>query len=309
MGSVPEIDPIKWDEWVARGRELVRSATAIQFELGDMTLRMIKAQPSGFEDRGVHDLLARYAEAIGLAESTLAEYRHVAIRWPQETRTANVSYTVYKILAGLDDRFTRINQYGGAWTVNEAMRAAGQKPKYPVTAQERIDHVRDFLHEDSDAAHVVMDVLRRPQVAEEVMRDPSARHILRTAERRGLGYRLGDEDDRDEDQFERTEAVTTVEGPAQEAPAASPHGPSHQREVDPPREVLELIGVCTTFYSRIQRMLPELHVADYDADTRAMLSDLLEKDRAAADWAETVINTGDTSMDEALATWLGDGSE
>jgi len=307
MASVPEIDPIKWDEWVARGRELVRSATAIQFELGDLTLKIIEPQPSGFEDHGVHDMLARFAEAIGLAESTLAEYRHVAIRWPKETRTANVPFTVYKILAALDDRFTRINQYGGAWTVNEAMRAAGQKPKYPVTAQERVDHVRDFLHEDSHAAHVVLDVLRRPQVAEEVMRDPSARHILRTAERRGLG--LGDDDDRAEDQIEGSSAVTAADKPAQEAPAASQHGPSHPREVDPPREVLELIGVCTTFYSRIQRMLPELHVADYDTDTRAMLSDLLEKDRAAADWAETVINTGDTSMDEALATWLGDGSE
>lgn len=304
MGSVPEIDPIKWDEWVARGRELVKSATAIQFELGDLTLKIIEAQPSGFEDRGVHDMLARFAEAIGLAESTLAEYRHVAIRWPKETRTANVPFTVYKILAGLDDRFTRINQYSGGWTVNEAMRAAGQKPKYPVTAQERVDHVRDFLHEDSDAARVVMDVLRRPQVAEEVMRDPSARHILRTAERRGLGFPV-DAEDKDEG----PRAVTTAEAPVRGAPDSTSAEPPRPREVDPPREVLELIGVCTTFYSRIQRMLPELHVADYDADTRAMLSDLLEKDRAAADWAETVINTGDTSMDEALATWLGDGSE
>lgn len=169
--------------------------------------------------------------------------------------------------------------------------------------------VRDFLHEDSDAAHVVMDVLRRPQVVEEVMRDPSARHILRTAERRGLGHSLGDDDDRAENHVEGTNAVTAVEEPAQEAPAASPHGPCHPGDVDPPREVLELIGVCTTFYSRIQRMLSEPHVADYDTDTRVMLSDLLEKDRAAADWAETVISTGDTSMDEAFAAWLGDGSE
>ncbi|EGD42786.1 DUF6192 family protein [Nocardioides sp. NPDC057772] len=272
MGSVPEIDPIKWDGWVARGRELVRSETDIQFELGDLTLEMIKAQPSGFEDHGVHDLLARYAEAVGLAPSTLAGYRHVAIRWPRETRTANVSFTIYKVLSSLEDRFTRINQYGGVWTVNEAMRAAGQKPKYPVSAQERVDHVRDFLHEDSDAAHVVMDVLRRPQVAEEVMRDPSSRHILRTAEKHGLDYLVGDGVVVDDDEMGEPWAATTIDEPGQEASGARPTAPVAAREQDPPREVLELIGVCTTFYSRIQRMLPELHVADYDTNTRAMLS-------------------------------------
>lgn len=290
----------QWERWVKRGRSLVRTETNVQFELGDITLQMIPKQQPDFEDHGVEAVLQAYADAIGLSFSTLTRYRHVAIAWPTAKRNAEVSFTIHDILSAHPSRFLKINTppldpVSGErrWTVNEALRAAGRTPQHPVTSQERVDRVRDLVRDDEDAAMAVKDILRRPQVVRQVLDDPSARHILRQADR-PRSYAIEDEDN----ELEPSPAY------AQSAPPP----PRHTAQVhysEAPREVLELLGACTTFYTQMQRMIPTLHVAEYDVNTKHTLLESIERVRAAAGWAETVINTGDTSMDEALTKLLG----
>ncbi|MEV8609620.1 DUF6192 family protein [Amycolatopsis sp. NPDC051373] len=288
----------QWDRWVRRGRVLVRTKASVQFELGDITLAMISKQQHDFEDHGVEVVLQAYAAAIGLAASTLKQYRHVAIAWPERKRNPDVSFTIHQILSAHPSRFRkistpRVDPVSGErrWTVNEALRAAGRTPLHPVTPQERVDRVRDLVRENDDAALAVKDILRRPEVVQQVLEDPSARHILRQADR--PAYYAIDED---------VESVPDDEEPA---PAAPPRRAAQVRYSEAPREVLELLGTCTTFYTQMQRMIPTLHVAEYDDNTKRTLLESIERVRAAAGWAETVINTGDTSMDEALAKLLG----
>lgn len=293
----------QWDRWVKRGRALVRTKTSVQFELGDITLEIIPKQRHDFDDHGVQAVLRAYAEAIGLSFNTLARYRHVAIAWPEDKRNPDVSFTIHDILSAHPSRFHKINKppvdpVSGErrWTVNEALRAAGRTPQHPVTPQERVDRVRDLVREDDDAALAVKDILRRPAVVRQVLADPSARHILRQADRPRY---YAEDDDQDE-------ALEPLPGYAEPEPTAPPPRRAAQvRYSEAPREVLELLGACTTFYTQMQRMIPALHVAEYDENTKTTLLESIERVRAAAGWAETVINTGDTSMDEALAKLLG----
>ncbi|GAB3365736.1 DUF6192 family protein [Amycolatopsis echigonensis] len=292
----------QWDRWVKRGRTLVRSKTNIQFELGEITLDMIPKQRNGFEDHGVEAVLRAYAAAIGLSTNTLKSYRHVAIAWPAEKRNPDVSFTIHDILSAHPSRFRKIGKppldpVSGErrWTVNEALRAAGRTPQHPVTPQERVDRVRDLVRDDEDAALAVKDILKRPTVVRHVLNDPSARHILRQADR--PRYYVADEDDED------NEPDVGYDEPESAPPPPRRTSQVHYSEA--PREVLELLGACTTFYTQMQRMIPTLHVAEYDKNTKHTLLESIERVRAAAGWAETVINTGDTSMDEALAKMLG----
>lgn len=293
----------QWDRWVKRGRALARTKSSVQFELGDITLDMIPKQRNDFEDHGVESVLRAYAEAIGLSCSTLKNYRHVAIAWPEDRRNPDVSFTIHDILSAHPSRYRKIDKppvdpVSGErrWTVNEALRAAGRTPQHPVTSQERVDRVRDLVRDDDDAALAVKDILRRPAVVRQVLDDPSARHILRQADR----PRFYTESD---DQDEALEPLPAYVEPEPAAP--SPRRAAQVRYSEAPREVLELLGACTTFYTQMQRMIPSLHVVEYDENTKQTLLESIERVRAAAGWAETVINTGDTSVDEALAKLLG----
>lgn len=295
----------QWTKWVRRGRTLVRTKTNVQFELGDITLEMIPKQRNDFEDHGVQAALRAYANAIGLAYSTLKTYRHVAIAWPEERRNPDVSFRIHDVLSAHPSRYRKIltpkvDPVSGErrWTVNEALRAAGRTPQHPVTSQERVDRVRDLVSEDTDAALAVKDILRRPAVVRQVLDDPSARHILRTADR----PRYYDTGDDEEDDQAGLDSGYVDDDPEPIPPPSRRESRVHYSEA--PREVLELLGVCTTFYTQMQRMIPSLHVAEYDDNTKHTLLASIERVRAAAGWADTVITTGDTTMDEGLVRLL-----
>jgi hypothetical protein len=140
------------------------------------------------------------------------------------------------------------------------------------------------LPTDEDAAAVVATILRKPEIAKRVVGDASTRQTLHRAE-------LSHYEERREQE--------------RQAPTPASSGTTkRQRATEAPREILELLGICTSFYTQMQRALPRLHVVDYDEKAKHTVLDSIERVRAAADWCETVINTGDTSMDEALARLL-----
>lgn len=278
----------QWNRWVKRGRKLVQSETDIQFKLGDLTLEIVPQQEHGNGDRGVESVLESFADEIGLSSSTIASYRRVSIAWPKGHRNGDTSFTVHDILSAHPKRFQLINHprkdpVSGdrVWTVNEALRAAGRVPMRPVTTLERVERVGRIVKDDDDATMAVIDLLRRPTVARNVMKHAPSARILRTAEPR------------------QHEGDTAPNRRANEQRGASGGYSSSSYEV------LSLIEACTGFYTRMQNLIPTLHVRSYDDDAKNAVLDSLKRVRACADWAESVISTGDTSMDEALHNLLG----
>jgi hypothetical protein len=89
-----------------RGRRIMRSQTAVNFELGDLLEELLAVWPRGQDQAGV---LAEFAAQLGCSESSLRSYRRVARAWPAQTRRADVPWTVYRELAGLPDRFALIS--------------------------------------------------------------------------------------------------------------------------------------------------------------------------------------------------------
>lgn len=304
----------QWKAWVERGTALVRTKTSVQFELGDITLEMVQHQPHDFEDHGVQRILAAYGDEVGLSASTLKNYRAVACAWTKEKRISEVSFAIHQALAAHPSRFSKIHNppvdpvtKRRIWTVNEALRAAGRAPHHPVTAQERVDKVRDLITDDEDAAVVVREVLNRPAVVQKVMSDSSARHIINRVGRATMPVSPPRYDSPEEAVVFGGEYWKSGEAPGDEA--ASPRtNRAHVHYSEAPREVLELLGVCTAFYTQMQRLLPGLHVVEYDENTKQTLVASIDRVRGAANWAETVINTGDASMDEGLARLLKEGS-
>lgn len=308
----------QWNQWVKHGRRLVHSKTSIQFELGDITLQMIEKQRGGYGSGVVDEILDAYAEQIGISPERLRQYRHVAIAWPADRRNEEVSFAIHEILSALPERirYRKIDHPPSdtqRWTCNEALRAVGRSPHHPVTQQERVDRVRDLVTSDSDAVVAVKDILRRPEVVRQVLDDPSSRHIIRQADR----ARVEEEESAENsliDEWSSIEEIDPIEGYGTSASVRRSHS-QHREPREPsvqysevPREVLEVLGVCTAFYTQMQRMIPAMHVAEFDDGQRHSMLASLEKVRASAEWAETVINTGDTTIDEALARLLGGAS-
>ncbi|MFD8494263.1 DUF6192 family protein [Amycolatopsis sp. NPDC059657] len=278
----------EWETFVTRGREIVRRHTACQFALGDLLLEKLPYSASN-GDGHVRRALDLYADQVGLAARTLMVYRQVSRDWPVEKRNLDESWTVHDIFSAQPEqwRFKKINNppVGAShWTVDQAREATSRKARNPSTVNERVERVEALLSSDDDAASVVTAVLkRRPEVAKKVVGDTATRSTLHRAEMTHY----------DERRQERQAPVARSPKPAQ-----------RPRPTETQREVLELLGICTAFYTQMQRVVPRLRVADYDNKAKVAVLDSIARVRAAADWCETVISTGDTSMDEALAKIL-----
>ena len=276
----------EWNQFVATGRELVRRKTEAQFALGDLLLTKLPYD-HGKSDGHVNEVLHGYADELGLSPDTLRTYRAVAHAWPAEKRVLTESWMIHEVFAAQPNRFRKIKKPPDGvdhWTTNEAQRSVARKPDYPVTTQERVERVRELLPTDEDAAAAVTTILRKPEVAKQVVGNASTRQTLHRAEL--SHYQERRQQDRP-------------------APAPGTSGQARrQRVAEAPREILELLGICTSFYTQMQRAVPCLHVVDYDEVAKHTVLDSIARVRAAADWCETVITTGDTSMDEALARLL-----
>ncbi|WP_129767445.1 DUF6192 family protein [Streptomyces sp. L-9-10] len=108
-------------ELVRTGREMVRSASAVQFKLGDLIL---EAVPPHEKQDQVFQPLEKFAEALGISPAALARYRRVAAAWPRNKRDSHTSWSVHAILAGHPDRFDLIKHPppgpAAAWTCKVA---------------------------------------------------------------------------------------------------------------------------------------------------------------------------------------------
>lgn len=283
----------RYDQLVMAGRELVEQQSRCQFALGDHALEIEPMRPHGGahpapnqEPFNVGDAIRMYAEDIGVPASTLTVYRWVSSRWPKHRRVKGVSHYVHRVLAGRDDRFDMIrtppqNERTGAhrWDVDTACRRAGWTPRTPVTTQEKVNRIHDLAKDDTVAVSVARDLLKRPTVAFEAMADHSARHAVNSA------------------QFDHSRQA--VERARQRTPAI--------RHIEHSIEYLDLVGACAQFVASVSRILPSLRGHEFTADEREAVSRNVERVRSTADWIQHAIDTGDVSLDEALAEILTSG--
>ncbi|MGP3634504.1 DUF6192 family protein [Streptomyces sp. 24-1644] len=293
----------QWGRYVKQGRDMVEEDTSVQFRLGDLTLKMVKPKGRGV-NHGVFLVLDRFADEIGSNVNTLVDYRHVAIAWPPDERAPGVSWSVHAALDALPDRFEVIRQPPEGrerWTEDLALSRAGRLPHRPLTKEEKLDRVRTLMREDESASKAVEEMIRRPDVAQRVMSSPSNQRILYRAHHeqreQAAAARFAAAHERDE----AADEVPEVQQVRRREPAVD-----YQRASS---EVLELIGSGTAFLVDLQRMIPGLHVAEFtEREVRAVL-DNHRRIRAALDWCDSALSTGDKSMDEELARILSEGDE
>lgn len=278
----------QWARYVSEGRDLVDQETRIQFAIGDLTLKMIKAHPHD-GDHGVFRVLDRYAEEIGIPFKTLTSYRHMAVAWPEDKRVPSIAYAVHKALDACPDRFEVIHHPPAGkdrWTVDDALRHAGRTPHTVENQEERLDRVRSLLREEEHAAAAVNDLIHRPAVAEQVMSNPSTRRAIFQAN------------------------LDRIRPHDQQTPADSNGGHERPRrdslveDTVASRQVLEILGLGTSFYTGMQDLIPHLRVAEFTERAKQTILENHRRVRAIADWCDTVIATGDTTMDEQLVRIL-----
>ncbi|MGT2533135.1 DUF6192 family protein [Streptomyces nojiriensis] len=170
----------QWARYVHRGRDLVQEESGIQFALGDITLKMVPKNEPG-ERRGVFPVLDRYADQIGINVHTLLSYRQTSIHWPPEYRVKDESWSVHRALESVEDRFEAIkNPPAGTahWTEDAALRYAGRLPNHPLSKKEKLDRVRTLLTNSESALGAAEEIIRRPDVAQRIMADPTNQRIL-----------------------------------------------------------------------------------------------------------------------------------
>lgn len=293
----------QWGRFVHQGRDVVQQMSSLQFALGDITLKMVPKNEPG-ERRGVFPIMDRYADLIGINVHTLLDYRHEAIRWPAAHRRQDESWSVHRALDALEDRFELIDRPPdgtGHWTEDQALRRAGRLPHRALTKEEKLDRVHTLLTSSENALGAAEQIIRRPDVAQRIMASPSNRRILYQAH----------QEQREEAAAMRLTAAHEREPEPEENEETTPRG-LREPAVDyqrASREALELIGTGTAFLVDLQDMVPRLHVTEFtEREIRAIL-DNHRRIRAALDWCDSALASGDTTMDEELARILAEGDD
>ncbi|MDF3144744.1 MULTISPECIES: DUF6192 family protein [unclassified Streptomyces] len=182
---------------VASDRQLVAQIGRAMFTIGDHALEIEPMRskggsvPHSDELFGVNTSLQIYADDIGLALSTVLNYRFTSHRWPSRHRREGVSHKVHSILASVQDdtkRFEAIDRPPvddvtglRRWTTNLAQKHIGRRPDRPGTVQEKVDRIQDLAVDEDVAVAVTRDVLRRPAVAARLMNEPATRQAVTEA--------------------------------------------------------------------------------------------------------------------------------
>ncbi|GEM32585.1 hypothetical protein NN3_35920 [Nocardia neocaledoniensis NBRC 108232] len=287
----------RYDRLVKEGRGLVAQQTYSQFKLGENALEIepLRSRHGGPVAPGDEILtvewgLRMYAEDVGIPESTLADYRWVASRWPEEFRAPDVSYYIHKIFAGVGDADDPTERHDLIldppedertgelrWTVDSAARWVGWRPSHAESEQERVERIHDLAKDDAVATRVITDFLRRPTVAYEAMADHTARHAVNAAQI-----------DRTRDALDRVRRST---------PAV--------RRTEHSAEYVDLVGTCQQFVAAASRLVPALRGNDFTDEERERVHANTVRVRATADWIESAVDTGNVGMDDELARLLG----
>ncbi|MFD5320322.1 DUF6192 family protein [Streptomyces sp. NPDC127098] len=142
--------------------------------------------------------------------------------------------------------------------------------------EQLVAEVRELTRDDEVAIQVTSDLLRRPQVAREAMRDDTARFLVKRAQ--------FDNSHRTREEIrERTPAV---------------------RRIEHSMEYVDLVGSCHQFVAALGRLVPRLRGQEFSEDERETVRRGVAKGRAAADWLEGAIDAGEFTLDEQLARLL-----
>jgi Family of unknown function (DUF6192) len=283
----------RYQQLVARLLEIDEQHMRGQFETGDAALEIAPMQQRG----GAHVVdplfsveasLERLAGDTRIPVSTLEGRRWVSSRWPERYRRGGVSYAVHTILASIVDDEQRWRQITEPplvertglreWTEDGAKRIVGQKVNHPVTVLEKVRAIHDLAADEQVAATVATDLLRRPDVAFKAMGDGVARDAVNRAQF-----------DRSRQEYERN------------LPPAAARGMEQLQQTS---EFLALITACSAFTSAIGRAIPQLRGYAFRDLEKDALREQIAKVRATADWLETVVDTGNLSLDEGLAALL-----
>lgn len=289
----------RYDELVKLGRDWVATMSAAQWQVGDAAGEIEPmrsyggANPFGKDDLfTVSEAIRMFAEDIGLAYSTVRDYRWVASRWPKQHRRADVSHTIHKILASIPDeqeRFEAVNNpppypRGGPprWTHDSAKRVVGWKVDSPQNIQEKVEAIHDLATDDSVAAVVTTDFLRRPAVATKAMADDTARHAVNEA------------------QFDRFR---------QQAQYVHEEAAPQLQRMEHSTQFMDLVAACAQFVATAGRIVPNLKGERYDDAERDTIERGLSRVRAAADWIENAVTRGEVDLDEQLEKLLKGSGE
>ncbi|MFD8381700.1 DUF6192 family protein [Streptomyces sp. NPDC059679] len=319
----------RYEQIVAEARELVAQIARAQFALGDKALEIEPMRPvGGSMPNGTDDLftveesLALFAEDIGVAPSTVKDWRWTASRWPADKRKDDVAFGVHRILASISDDAERwaaiddppFNQRTGQrrWTHDSAKRLVGQRVDRPVTVEEKVQAVTDLTRDEEVATRVTSDLLRRPMVSEQVSpqdklrfvgeltRDENvARQATADLLRRPTVARGAMRDDTtrmlvNRAQFDNSEQ--TRDRIRERTPAV--------RKIEHTIEYVDLVGSCHSFVATLGRLVPRLRGQEFTEDERETVRRGISKVRAAADWLEGAMDHGEFTLDEQLAQLL-----
>ncbi|MFE2530155.1 DUF6192 family protein [Streptomyces sp. NPDC059382] len=318
----------RYEQIVAEARELVAQVARAQFALGDKALEIEPMRPvGGSMPNGTDDLftveesLALFADDIGVAASTVKDWRWVASRWPKGKRKDGVAFSVHRVLASIseeDERWAQIedppfNRSGQRWwTIDGAKRLVGQRVDRPVSVEEKVQAVTDLTRDDEVAAKVAAELLRRPaaaaqvdpadrvRVVQELTRDDEvAKSVTTELLRRPAVARETMRDDTarflvNRAQFDNSNEVR--ERVRERTPAV--------RRIEHTIEYLDLVGSCHQYVANLGRLVPRMRDQQFTEDERETVRRGISKVRAAADWLEAALDSGQFTLDEQLAQLL-----
>jgi hypothetical protein len=130
-------DDLEWEDWAAAGEELARIDSSQQWRWGDWLV---------YGDHCWGEMYEETARISGLGYDALRDYKWVSSRYEFAVRTANLSWSHYRVAASLDDIDARLELLRQAeqegWPVvrlcEEVRRAkAADEPVIPVYTVDR----------------------------------------------------------------------------------------------------------------------------------------------------------------------------
>ncbi|MBD0695795.1 DUF6192 family protein [Streptomyces sp. CBMA123] len=324
--KVGSVSVSRYEEIVARLREVVESQTRGQFVIGDYALeiepmREVGGSAPANEMFSVKGSLVRLAEDIGLSYASIKDTRWTASRWPKERQQPKVSFTVHRILAGIADeneRFAAIltpPEGKSRWTADGANRRVGRQVDVPVTPQEKVSAIHTLAQDEEVAATVTGDLLRRPtvvaqvkpedkvRVVEELTRDDHVAAEVTTGllRRPDVAARaMADDTARHQVNHAQVERGRQAREHFEEN---SPLAPA-VRNIDRTVEFLDLVTACHAFVAAAGRVVPSLRDRELGDNERVIVHENVARVRATLDWIETAVDTGKVDMDGELARLL-----
>ncbi|MFI1279239.1 DUF6192 family protein [Streptomyces sp. NPDC020858] len=323
--KIGSVSPSRYEQIVAELREVVDQQTRGQFTIGDRALEIEPSRPrdGSRPEAGwtVKESLTRLAEDIGLKYSTVNNARWVSSRWPREHRQPGVSFTVYRILASVEDedeRFAAVKQPPEGktrWTADDASRVLGWQVENPVSKQEKISAIHALAQDEEVAAVVTTDLLRRPtvsahvavedrvRVVEEFTRDETVAATVTTGllRRPDVAFKaMSDDTARHQVNHAQVERGRQAR---EHFERTSPVAPT-VKQVNRTVEFLDLVTACHSFVAASGRAVPGLRDRQLTEDEQVIVHQNIAKVRATLDWIENAVDTGKVDMDDELAALL-----